>query len=52
MKARSYFGFLTPEMITLLGNTKRKITKNENGENTSHLKWLSTKFKNFLYIYC
>ena len=38
MKARNYFGFLTPEMITLLGNTKRKITKNENGENTPHLK--------------
>ena len=38
MRTRNYFGVLTPEMITLLGNAKIKITKNENGENTSHLK--------------
>ena len=28
---------LTPEMMKLLGSTKNKITKDENGENVSHL---------------
>ena len=28
---------LTPQMMKLLGNTKSKITKNENGENLPHL---------------
>ena len=32
-----YFELLTPETMKLLGSTKSKITKDENGENASHL---------------
>ena len=32
-----YLQLLTPEMMKLLGNTKSKITKDENGENVPHL---------------
>ena len=37
LKTRCYFELLTPETIKLLGNTKSKITKDENDENVSHL---------------
>ena len=32
-----YLELLTPETIKLLGSTKSKITKDENGENRPHL---------------
>ena len=37
LKAGYYLEVLTPEMIKLLGSTKNKIIKNENGENVPHL---------------
>ena len=37
MKTRYYLELLTPETMKLLGNTKSKITKNENGENVPYL---------------
>ena len=37
LKTRCYFELLTPKTIKLLGNTKSKITKDENDENVSHL---------------
>ena len=32
-----YLKLLTPEMTKLLGSTKNKITKDENGQNVPHL---------------
>ena len=37
IKTRYYPELLTPETMKLLGNTKSKITKNENGENVPNL---------------
>ena len=37
LRAGYYLEVLTPEMIKLLGSTKNKIIKNENGENVPHL---------------
>ena len=37
VKAGYYLDFLTPETMKLLGSTKSKITKNENGETVPHL---------------
>ena len=37
IKTGCYHELLTPETMKLLGNTKSKITKDENGENVSHL---------------
>ena len=36
-KAGYYLDLLTPGIMWLLGSTKSKITKDENGENVSHL---------------
>ena len=36
IKTRYYTEPLTPETVKLLGSTKSKITKNENGENVPH----------------
>ena len=36
IKTGYYLEILTPETIKLLGSTKRKITKDENGENVPH----------------
>ena len=33
-----YLKLLIPETIKLLGNTKRKVAKDENGKNVPHLK--------------
>ena len=33
IKIRYYLELLTPETMKLLGSTKRKVTKNGNGEN-------------------
>ena len=32
-----YLKLLTPEIMKLLGSTKNKITKDENGQNVPHL---------------
>ena len=37
IKTGYYFELLTPERMKLLGSTKSKITKVENGENVPHL---------------
>ena len=37
IKSGYYLEFLTPETMKLLGSTKSKITKDENGENLYHL---------------
>ena len=37
LKTGYYLELLTPDTTKLLGSTKSKITKNENGENVSHL---------------
>ena len=37
IKTGYYLELLTPDTMTLLGSTKSKITKDENGENASHL---------------
>ena len=37
IKTGFYLGLSTLEIMKLLGSTKSKITKNENGENVSHL---------------
>ena len=37
IKTGYYLKLLTPDTMKLLGNTKSKITKVENGENVSHL---------------
>ena len=36
IKTGYYFKLLMPETMKLLGNTKNKITKNENGEDVPH----------------
>ena len=36
-KTRYYLELVTPETMKLLGSTKSKITKDENGENLLHL---------------
>ena len=36
-KAGCYLDLLTPGITWLLGSTKSEITKDENGENVSHL---------------
>ena len=41
IKTGYYLELLTPETTKLLGSTKSKITKDENGENVPHLE-LST----------
>ena len=38
IKTGYYLELLTPEPLKLLGSTKSKITKDENGENVPHLK--------------
>ena len=53
-----YFELLTSEMIKLLGSTKNEISKDENGENVSHLEVSEVvlvycnikKFKSLVYI--
>ena len=42
-----YLELLTPETMKLLGSTKSKITKNENGENVPYLKTTEV-----LLVYC
>ena len=37
IKTEYYLELLTPETMKLVGSTKNKITKNENGENVPHL---------------
>ena len=37
IKTGYYLELLTPETMKLLGNTKKKINKDENGENVLHL---------------
>ena len=37
IKTGYYLELLTPETMKLLGSTKSKITKDENGENVPHL---------------
>ena len=37
IKAAYFFDFSTPDTMKLLGSTKRKITKYENGGNLLHL---------------
>ena len=37
MKTGYYLELLTPKTMKLLGTTKRKITKDKNGENVPHL---------------
>ena len=37
IKTGYYLELLMPETMELLGSTKSKITKNENGENVPHL---------------
>ena len=37
IKTGYYLELLTPESMKLLGSTKSKITKDENGENVPHL---------------
>ena len=37
IKIGYHLKLLKPETIKLLGNTKRKINKDENGENVPHL---------------
>ena len=48
LKAWYYLEILTPEMIKLLGSTKNKIIKNENGENLPQLKI----FEVVLLVHC
>ena len=40
IKTKYYLKFLTPETMKLLESTQNTVTKNENGENISHLKSL------------
>ena len=37
MKARYYLQLLSPELMKLLGNTKRKTSKDKNAKNVPHL---------------
>ena len=45
-KTRYYLELLIPEIMKLLGSTKGKITKNENGENVLHLEITETVLVN------
>ena len=36
IKTRYYLELLTPETVKLLGSTKTKISKDENGKNVPH----------------
>ena len=47
IKTGYYLELLTPETMKLLGSTKSKITKNENGENVPYL-----KITEIVLIYC
>ena len=42
-----YLELLAPETMKLLGNTKNKITKNENSENVPHL-----EITEVILVYC
>ena len=46
IEPRCYLELLMPETMKLLGNTKSKITKDENDENVPHLKFIEL-FKNY-----
>ena len=47
IKTGHYLELLTPEIMKLLGSTKSKITKNENGENV-----LNLEITEVVLIYC
>ena len=47
IKTGYYLELLTPEIMKLLGSTKSKITKNENGENV-----LNLEITEVVLIYC
>ena len=47
IKSGFYLELLIPETMNLLGSTKRKITKTENGENLPHLEIMEV-----LLIHC
>ena len=47
IKTGYYLELLTPETMKLLGSTKSKITKDENGENVPHL-----EITEVVLIYC
>ena len=47
IKTGYYLKLLTPETIKLLGSTKSKITKEENGENVPYL-----EITEVILIYC
>ena len=54
IKTEYYLELLTPETIKLVGSTKSKITKNENGENVPHLEITEVVFVHFNVVnnYC
>ena len=47
VKTGYYLELLTPETMKLIGNTKSKITKDENSENVPHL-----EITEVVLIYC
>ena len=47
IKTRYYLEILKPETMKLLGSTKRKITKDKNGENLPHL-----EITEVVFIHC
>ena len=47
IKTGFYLELLTPEIMKLLGSTKTKIAKNENGQNVPRL-----KITEVVFIYC
>ena len=49
IKTRYYLKLVTPETMKLLGSTKNKITKDENGENVLHLEITEVVFVNIGY---
>ena len=49
IKAGYYLKLLTPETMKLLGSTKSKTTKDENGENVCNLEVIS-KIQDLIYI--
>lgn len=40
IKTGYYLGLLTPQTMKILGSTKNKATKDENGKNLTHLKMI------------
>ena len=50
IKTGYYLEFLTLETMKLLGNTKSKITKDENCENMSHLEITEVVLINFKIV--